>query len=244
MTAISLDVPPPAQFGQGQSSAQFSRAAALAATAASAASSPARHPGSFSRQTTLAMSHLQAQYAEASASATAAASTALSQPNGTMRSASPSHAPPPPGPSMAHRRRKTSPIPSSLRRPSSAPGDEQGGPSNNRAERRVGDDGNHTAVARPAKPPLLRSKSEHADLRYHETDDEVEEEHYDLGARHGFEDHYLSEDIIAQLANVSALSFAESPTAMRARQGQLGGICQSHIPGIQFIYAAVPGNVP
>jgi hypothetical protein len=31
----------------------------------------------------------------------------------------------------------------------------------------------------------------------------TDDEHYEWGARHGFEDHYQSEDIISQLANVS-----------------------------------------
>ena len=210
MTAISLDVPQPA-LGRGQNAAQFSRAAALAA---SAAASPARHPGSFSRQTTLAMSALQAQYAEASASALASAPALPSgsgpgtgsQPNGNMRAASPNIASPRLGPPVAPRRRKTSPAPASSRRPSSAPGDNLGGPSINGAERELQDENDRTAVARPAKPLLLRSKSEHVGLRYEDTDDEVDEEHYDFGARHGFEDHYLSEDVIAQLANVSAVS--------------------------------------
>ncbi|KAH9884900.1 raptor N-terminal caspase like domain-containing protein [Xylariomycetidae sp. FL2044] len=52
---------------------------------------------------------------------------------------------------------------------------------------------------RPSKPPLARSKSEHLSRR-----DETEQndgESYEWGARHGFEDHYQSEDIISQLAN-------------------------------------------
>ncbi len=217
MTAISLDVPQPAaQFGRGQGSAPFSRAAALAASAAASTSisaSPARHPGSFSRQTTLAMSHLQAQYAEASAAASAAMPP---QPNGT----GPHHARPSRlgqaqvqaetqgPPSMTHRRRKTSPIPSSSRRPSSAPSDNQGSPAANRPERPHietdnGGPSSSAAVARLSKPPLLRSKSEHGPRPDETDDEEADEEHYDLGARHGFEDHYLSEDIIAQLANVS-----------------------------------------
>ncbi len=224
MTAISLDVPQPAQFGRGQSAAQFSRAAALAA---SAASSPARHPGSFSRQTTLAMSALQAQYAEASASALASAPAVPSgsgsgtgpQPNGSVRAASPNIASPRLGPPAAPRRRKTSPAPSSSRRPSSAPGDNQAGPSINGAERELQDEHDRTAVGRPAKPPLLRSKSEHVGLRYDDTDDEVDEEHYDFGARHGFEDHYLSEDVIAQLANVSAVSRSALRTSTRRAGG-------------------------
>jgi hypothetical protein len=65
---------------------------------------------------------------------------------------------------------------------------------------------------------LLRSKSEHHP-RYEEADEEVEEEYHDLGARHGFEDHYLSEDVIAHLANVSS-AFVTMVTS-----GQSGGQC-------------------
>ncbi|EAQ89638.1 conserved hypothetical protein [Chaetomium globosum CBS 148.51] len=191
MTAISLDVPRPAQHGRGQNSAQFSRTATLAV---SAASSPARHPGSFSRQTTHAMSHLQAQYAEASASAMAP------QPNGIARAVSPGNAPVRPGHPLANGRRNTSPIPSSSRRPSSAPGDNQPVASSSRVDGGHVEESSRSAVTRPAKPPLLRSKSEHHP-RYEEADDDVEEEYHDLGARHGFEDHYLSEDVIAHLAN-------------------------------------------
>ncbi|KAK4239166.1 raptor N-terminal caspase like domain-containing protein [Achaetomium macrosporum] len=197
MTAISLDAPQPAQFGRGQSSAQFSRATACDM---SAASSPARHPGSFSRQTTHAVSQIQAQYAEASASA--------SHQNGSMHALSPSRPRSKPGPQIADGRRKsTSPGPSS-RRPSSAPGDKQGFPSINRSDDGHADDDQLAAVARPVKPLLLRSKSEHG-LRHEGADDDVDEEYYDLGARHGFEDHYLSEDIIAQLANNWYMYFTE-----------------------------------
>ncbi|SPQ19061.1 53f7980f-da97-45b9-b5b8-389a2ada3425 [Thermothielavioides terrestris] len=186
MSAVSLDVPRPGQFGRAKSAAQVPRTAALAM---SAASSPARHPGSFSRQTTQAVSQLQAQYAEASASASAA------HQNGPMRSASPAFAPPKPGPPLPNgRQRAASPGPSS-RRPSSAPGDREVISDSGHT-----DESDHVAVARPAKPPLLRSKSEHA-VRHDATGSDPDEEYYDLGARHGFEDHYLSEDIIAQLAN-------------------------------------------
>lgn len=87
------------------------------------------------------------------------------------------------------------------KRPSSAPGSKQNlvvafaNGSNTEQER-----GNQ-----PAKPPLLRSKSEHG-LRSEDTEipELADEEHYEWGARHGFEDHYQSEHIISQLANVGA----------------------------------------
>ncbi|KAL2169723.1 hypothetical protein VTG60DRAFT_5776 [Thermothelomyces hinnuleus] len=193
MTAISLDVPQPAQLGRGQGSAQFSRAATLAA------SSPSRHPGSFSRQTTHAMSYLQAQYAEASTSAAASSSQPNRNMNGASSAQAPAHAPARPGHPLANDRRVTSPTPASTQRPSSSPGDNQVVVPGNRADSGPVE-GNRSVATRPTKPPLLRSKSEHRP-GFDEADDNVEEEYYDLGARHGFEDHYLSEDIIAQLAN-------------------------------------------
>jgi regulator-associated protein of mTOR len=107
-------------------------------------------------------------------------------------------------------------MPSSSRRPSSAPGDNQAVASSSRAESGNVDENSRSVVARPTKPPLLRSKSEHRP-RYDEADDDVEEEYYDLGARHGFEDHYLSEDIIAQLANVSDISVTMMADVVRSR---------------------------
>lgn len=64
------------------------------------------------------------------------------------------------------------------------------------------DDSDHDRPKRViSKPPLLRSKSEHIVRR--DDADQTDEEIYEWGARHGFEDHYQSEDIISQLANVS-----------------------------------------
>lgn len=58
------------------------------------------------------------------------------------------------------------------------------------------------------KPHLTRSKSEHA-VRTDDQDlDQDNEDIYNWGARHGFEDHYQSEDIISQLASVSVLRVA------------------------------------
>ncbi|CAJ2504370.1 Uu.00g117640.m01.CDS01 [Anthostomella pinea] len=61
------------------------------------------------------------------------------------------------------------------------------------------DDAGHDRPRRPSKPLLLRSKSERAVRR--EDPEQSEEEIYEWGARHGFEDHYQSEDIISQLVN-------------------------------------------
>ncbi|KAH8662333.1 WD repeat domain-containing protein mip1 [Xylariales sp. PMI_506] len=80
-------------------------------------------------------------------------------------------------------------------RPSTAPG-------NNKPKHPVlitsFDDSDRDQPKRRPKPPLLRSKSEH--IMRHE-DDYTDDEVYDWSARHGFEDHYQSEDIISHLAN-------------------------------------------
>lgn len=87
-------------------------------------------------------------------------------------------------------------------RPSSAPGRRNG---NTPLETR--DDIESERSRRPSKPLLLRSKSEYAQrIRDRDEPDQVEEEIPEWGARHGFEDHYQSEDIISQLANVSGVS--------------------------------------
>lgn len=66
------------------------------------------------------------------------------------------------------------------------------------------DDSDHDRPRRiVSKPPLLRSKSERIVRR--EDADQTDEEISGWGARHGFEDHYQSEDIISQLANVSPM---------------------------------------
>lgn len=81
------------------------------------------------------------------------------------------------------------------RRPSSAPGRENGVP--------APAEGRHDLEAepskRPPKPQLHRSKSDYAPRPADDSDpDEIRE----WGARHGFEDHYQSEHIISQLVNV------------------------------------------
>lgn len=96
------------------------------------------------------------------------------------------------------------------RRPSSAPGNKNGGMPPPAAsafhnsqqqplERRDLDKVKRATV----KPLLLRSRSEHGLRGNDEAEHHPEDEIYDWGARHGFEDHYQSEDIISQLANVS-----------------------------------------
>lgn len=53
-----------------------------------------------------------------------------------------------------------------------------------------------------AKPMLLRSKSDYGP-RGESPDTRQEIDAQDWGARHGFEDHYASEEYVSQLANVS-----------------------------------------
>ncbi|KAI1090033.1 raptor N-terminal caspase like domain-containing protein [Rostrohypoxylon terebratum] len=57
------------------------------------------------------------------------------------------------------------------------------------------------------KPLLIRSKSEYTGRR--EGADQVDEEFCEWGARHGFEDHYQSEDIISQLAQNWCMYYTE-----------------------------------
>ncbi|KAI1466508.1 raptor N-terminal caspase like domain-containing protein [Daldinia caldariorum] len=81
------------------------------------------------------------------------------------------------------------------RRPLTAPGNNADPPPSNSHN----DLENNQPRRAVSKPPLLRSKSEHIVRR--EDVDQADEEIYEWGARHGFEDHYQSEDIISQLAN-------------------------------------------
>ena len=93
-------------------------------------------------------------------------------------------------------------------RPSTAPGNRNGsGRSLQRSRPGSIASVQSSARTRP-KPHLMRSKSEHV-VRTEDQDlDQDNEEMYNWGARHGFEDHYQSEDIISQLASVSGLSVA------------------------------------
>ena len=107
-----------------------------------------------------------------------------------------------------------SPSTSPSRRPSSAPGGKNN--SNNNASTIAFADhattnGSDVPPARPAKPALLRSKSEYASASRADDHDFTDDEPYDWGARHGFEDHYQSEDIISQLANVRLIPRHSTP---------------------------------
>ena len=89
-------------------------------------------------------------------------------------------------------------------RPSSDPGRRNGA-----ALSGIGRDLSHHQAARPVKPQLLRSKSDYV-TRPIDEPDTASEEIPAWGARHGFEDHYQSEHIISQLANVSWTSLLPS----------------------------------
>jgi hypothetical protein len=94
------------------------------------------------------------------------------------------------------------------RRPSSAPRASGSGGTNNTTD----DEDENRLSLRPQKPPLFRSQSEYASP-FRDEAAHTENEDFEWGARHGFEDHYQSEDIISQLANVSCspLRFSTSP---------------------------------
>lgn len=87
-------------------------------------------------------------------------------------------------------------------RPSTAPGRRNGSVSLESKD----DIESHRAT-RPVKPLLLRSKSEFTS-RLMDDSDSVDDDIPEWGARHGFEDHYQSEDIISQLANVGSIALA------------------------------------
>jgi regulatory associated protein of mTOR len=57
-------------------------------------------------------------------------------------------------------------------------------------------------MRRRPKPLLQRAKSDYGP-RGEESDDHHDSDTQDWGARHGFEDHYASEEYVSQLANVS-----------------------------------------
>jgi len=66
---------------------------------------------------------------------------------------------------------------------------------------------------RRPKPLLQRSKSDYGP-RGEDQDSEAEEEIQDWGARHGFEDHYASEEYVSQLANVSRSFLSSEPSVL------------------------------
>ncbi|KAL2269067.1 hypothetical protein VTJ83DRAFT_3913 [Remersonia thermophila] len=190
MTAISLDVPPSSQSGRHQVSAQFARNAALAGP--SIAASPLRHPGSFARQTTHAVSHLQAQYAEVSGAAAAQThGFATAQPTWNP----PLHQQWPQRQEQNREANQQSSLPHAppARRPSSAPDPERTAAAASQSVGEETDEDGLAIVAAPKRPPLTRPRSERGARNA--------DEDYDMGARHGFDDHYLSEDVIAHLAN-------------------------------------------
>ena len=213
MTAVSLQPPNPLHLDQPQNIAPPSRSP-------SSASAP-RHnpnPSPSPRRAHLTMSqiHVQQQQAEASSSRV--------QVNSHMPSEQPSQLVLRPGRlNLNSRRQSDTAATSSSHRPSSAPGSNHiladshvnGGAS---------DDEGDSAPLRLQKPPLLRSKSERV-LR-HEDDSQPDAEFYDWGARHGFEDHYQSEDYISALANVSIQCNVQSSTWPGMSPSNQVSLCQ------------------
>ncbi|KAI6778211.1 WD repeat-containing protein-like protein [Emericellopsis cladophorae] len=103
------------------------------------------------------------------------------------------------------------------RRPTSAPGREN----DNAITREARDDLGSARPMRPGKPQLLRSKSEFGPRPVPRDDTQPEQDLSDWGARHGFEDHYQSEQIISQLANNWCMYFAEKRHETTGKPGAL-----------------------
>jgi regulator-associated protein of mTOR len=199
---------------QGVQSAQFARMPASSPAQSQSQSrshSAARANGPRPRQTPLDVSHFGGQIVEGSTSAVSS-----SQPftNGSrnVNGNRPSH------PHSQSRSLATVPVPLS-HRPLSAPGNKPQLRQSSSFSNAVtpidnddddddddDDDGDDSRPVRPSKPPLLRSKSDHIGL-HRDDGDRADEQFSEWGARHGFEDHYQSEDIISQLANVGHTIF-------------------------------------
>lgn len=66
------------------------------------------------------------------------------------------------------------------------------------------DDSGSDTQPRRARPKnlLLRAKSDFGPRGDTSTEESPERDNQDWGARHGFEDHYQSEEYVSQLANV------------------------------------------
>jgi regulator-associated protein of mTOR len=75
------------------------------------------------------------------------------------------------------------------------------------------DDSETERFRRRPKPLLQRSKSDYGP-RGEDQESQADEDIQDWGARHGFEDHYASEEYVSQLANVSR-SFLSSKLSMQ-----------------------------
>jgi len=186
MTAVSLQPPNPLHLDQLQNIASPSRSTSASDHPHNTNPSPRRaHP---------AMSQVRVQHPSE-------ASSSRVQVNGHMPSEQPSQLVLRPGRiNLNGRRQSDAAAASSSHRPSSAPGSNQI-LIDSQVNGEASDDEGDSAPLRLQKPPLLRSKSEHG-LR-HEDGDHADAEFYDWGARHGFEDHYQSEDYLSSLANVS-----------------------------------------
>lgn len=106
-------------------------------------------------------------------------------------------------------------------RPSSSPGPEYSSQDESERDRR----------RRRPKPLLQRSKSDYGP-RGEDRNSPAEEEAQDWGARHGFDDHYASEEYVSQLANVSHTCFlyAISLHSGLFHHWQVFGFTKSTIP--------------
>lgn len=197
MTAVSLHASHPgsAEFGQRQPSAPTPASSRYARPGfpSSTATSPSRHTmNNPARQSSVTMSQVHPQRPEDGNQRVAT--------NGTSHAAA--HNQLPLRSNIQRRMSDSSPAPL-FRRPSSAPDDNNQTSPGTTLNGGQSDDDDHMPVARPAKAPLTRSKSEYGlRLERESPTEQVDEEYHDWGARHGFEDHYQSEEVISQLANV------------------------------------------
>ncbi|KAK3355322.1 raptor N-terminal caspase like domain-containing protein [Neurospora tetraspora] len=204
MTTVSLHASHPgsAEFGQRQPSAPAPASGRYArpGPSSSTATSPSRHTmNNPARQSSVTMSQVHSQRPEDGSQRVAT--------NGTSHPAAQNQLPL--RSNIQRRMSDSSPAPM-FRRPSSAPDDNNQTSPGTTLHGGQSDDDDHVPVARPAKPPLLRSKSEHGlRLERESPIEQVDEEYHDWGARHGFEDHYQSEEVISQLANSWYMYFTD-----------------------------------
>lgn len=103
----------------------------------------------------------------------------------------------------------------------------QGRPSSSPApEYSSQDESERVRRRRRPKPLLQRSKSDFGP-RGEDRNSTAEEEAQDWGARHGFDDHYASEEYVSQLANVSYTCLRSFPDSILSSTCGCGFGCQT-----------------
>jgi len=102
-------------------------------------------------------------------------------------------------------------------RPTSAPGGRLANSISTNLKDYTNEDSDMELARRRPKSLMQRSKSDFgprsddSDAQNHDSDN------HDWGARHGFEDHYASEEYVSQLANVSGFHFVLSKSNTKKR---------------------------